>query len=298
MKDGNQNISRRSFLELALGMASFPSFVLSEENDFNPKVKGWAIQDPIDKQNVRGFVYIPPIWSEQLKLNNSLPSPYDNRTMTATYYPPESDTALRRANIGLIESINKYTNIDAYSDQILYLSSQKLRKYPFIYIAADKQFELTNIEKNNFNDYLRNGGFAVLESLEPELDYSQSEASLKQMVKDTLKEDTRFLPIPNFHNLYHSFFDFDSPPQGTENTFVDTNTSGANRPGPSLTRTFPKPRPYLEGIFLEGRLVVVYSGKGYGKKWKDISNNDPQQKMAVNFVVYTLTQDGVIEQKG
>ena len=63
------------------------------------------------------------------------------------------------------------------------------------------------------------------------------------------------------------------------------------------TTTMSKPRPYLEGIFLNERLAVVYSGKGYGKKWKDISNNDPQQKMAVNFVVYALTQKNGIAQK-
>jgi hypothetical protein len=295
---GDMKMNRRDFLINAglagSGLSLFPSLVSSEENDFNQKVKGLAVQDPSNKQKVRGFVYIPPVWGEQLKLNNSTPSPCDTRAMSATYYPPESDTALRRANIGLIESINKYTNIDAYSDNALYLSSQKLKKYPFIYIAADKQFELTNTEKDNFNNYLRNGGFAVLESLQPELDYSQTEASLKQMVKETLKEDARFSPIPNSFNIYHCFFDFDSPPQGTENTIVDTNTSGASRPGLSLTRTFSKPRQYLEGIFLDNRLAVVYSGKGYGKKWSDISNNDPQQKMAVNFVVYALTQGGGI----
>lgn len=48
---------------------------------------------------------------------------------------------------------------------------------------------------------------------------------------------------------------------------------------------------------MDDRLSVVYSGKGYGKKWKDISNNDPQQKMAVNFVVYALTQNGGIANK-
>ncbi|MDO8517020.1 MAG: DUF4159 domain-containing protein [Nanoarchaeota archaeon] len=251
--------------------------------------KGFVVQDQSNKQNIKGFVYIPSIWSEQLKIP-------DLDEIVRGYI--RTSTNLARLNIGLVESVNKYTNIIAKSDPALYLSSQKLKKYPFIYIATDKQFELTKTEKDNFENYLRNGGFALLESLTPELDYSSAEASLKQMIKDTLKKDVRFLPIPNSHDLYHCFFDFnDGPPQGTENTAMSTNISGLNSPGQAQITTMSKPRPYLEGIFLEDRLVLVYSGKGYGRKLTEISANEPQQKMAVNFVTYALTQKGRIAQK-
>lgn len=208
--------NRRNFLISAglagAGFATFPSLVSSEEKDFNPKVKGWAIQDPLDKQKIRGFVYIPSIWGEQLRIP-------DKSHRSAE----DSFDDVKRAPIGLVEAINKYTNINAFSEPVLYISSHKLIEYPFIYIATEKQFELTNTEKENFNNYLRNGGFAVLESLNPELDYSQAEASLKQMIKDTLKKDARFSPIPISHPLYHCFFDFnDGPPQGTENNWMTT----------------------------------------------------------------------------
>ncbi|MDO8516863.1 MAG: DUF4159 domain-containing protein [Nanoarchaeota archaeon] len=282
-----KNINRRNFLELVSGLATLPSLASSAE------LKGFAIQDPTNKQNVRGFVHIPSICGEQLKPNNYQLDSSDYRIIY------NNDSSLRRANIGLIESIKKYTNLNAFSDKPLFLSSKHLIQYPFIYVTTDNAFELTKTEKENFNNYLRNGGFAVLESLEPQLNYSQAEASLKQMIKDTLKNDARFLPIPNSHNLYHCFFNFDMPPQGTEVNYVFSavRTGVAAYFAPADLVTLPKPRPYLEGIFLEDRLAVVYSGKGYGKKWKDISNNEPQQKMAVNFVVYALTQKGGIAQK-
>jgi hypothetical protein len=280
MKDKSLYFTRRSFLELALGMSALPSLASSEEIDFNPKVKGWAIQDPLNKQKVRGFVHIPTVWGEQLRVPDHM----------------------GRVTIGLVEAIKKYAGIVAKVDSPIYLSSQHLNEYPFLYIATDKAFELTKTERDNFENYLRNGGFAVLESLWPQSsyfkggDYSQGEISLKDMIRGVLEEDARFSPIPVSHSLYHYFFDFeDGPPQGSEVVLVTPNYYNESFNGvDGRYSSMPKPRPYLEGIFLDDRLAVVYSGKGYGSKWKEISNNDPQQKMAVNFVVYALTQDGGI----
>ena len=54
---------------------------------------------------------------------------------------------------------------------------------------------------------------------------------------------------------------------------------------------------YLEGIWIDDRLVAIYSDKGYARKWEDTSNNEPQLKMGVNMVVYALTQQGSIAQQ-
>jgi len=54
---------------------------------------------------------------------------------------------------------------------------------------------------------------------------------------------------------------------------------------------------YLEGVWLDERLVAVYSDKGYAIKWKDLANNEPQLKIGVNFVVFALTQAGGIAQQ-
>jgi hypothetical protein len=296
--------NRRNFMigaVLAGAGLTLPSLSFSEDNNSNSRIKGFAIQDPFDKQKIKGFISIPTIWGEQLRPEAHKISDYSINSKDKIIDP--LDISSKRINIGLVEAINKYTDIEANSDRNLYLSSTNLVKYPFIYVATDKAFELSTTEKQNFNNYLRNGGFALLESLEPEYDLSQGEASLKQMIKDTLKEDARFLPIPNSHSIYHCFFDFnDGPPQGTETGGVYSSTigfgGGVNASTVGLAGwqaksiTFTKPRPYLEGIFLDDRIAVVYSGKGYGKKWVDITNNDPQQKMVVNFVVYALTQKG------
>ena len=77
---------------------------------------------------------------------------------------------------------------------------------------------------------------------------------------------------------------------------VQTNTSGAQGKlahNVSMAKTVP----YLEGIWLDGRLAVIYSNKGYVLKWCEFENNEPQLKMGVNMVIYALIHEGGIAQQ-
>jgi hypothetical protein len=44
-------------------------------------------------------------------------------------------------------------------------------------------------------------------------------------------------------------------------------------------------------------MVAVYCDKVYCLKWKELTNNEPQLKIGVNFVVFALTQAGGIAQQ-
>ena len=239
------------------------------------RYKAMIIQDPGNKQSIKGFIYLSTVWGAQLK-------------------PPDE---LKRSIIGLAEAVNRYTNINAKMDAHLYLDSRKLFDAPFVYVMADSAFELTEIERRNFGEYLRNGGFAVLDNGTPEFEYGQAEASLRQMLKDSLGAQAKFLPIPNDHPLYHCFFDFDDgPPLGAEIQIVQTTTTGIQ--GETARNAYmSKAVLYLEGIWLDDRLVAIYSDKGYAIKWKKLFNNNPQLKMGVNFVVFALTQTGSIAKR-
>ena len=238
--------------------------------------KAMIIQDPSNKQDIKGFIYISTAWGSQLK-------------------PPDE---LKRAVINLVEAVNRYTNINAKVDAHLFLDSRKLFETPFVYITADRAFELNEIERTNLGQYLRNGGFVVADNGEPKAELGQAEASLRQMFRDSLGADAKFLPIDNRHPLYHSFFDFDyGPPQGSELGFVQTTDD--QNPGTVMAknRKYSKTVLYLEGIWIGNRLVAIYSDKGYAHKWKDLQNNEPQLKMGVNMVVFALTQRGSIAQQ-
>jgi hypothetical protein len=249
--------------------------MISLEDLDTGQYKAMVIQDPNNKQSIKGFVYISTAWGAQLK-------------------PPDT---LKRSVINLVEAVNRYTNINAKVDTHLYLDSRKIYDTPFVYVTADKAFELTDIERKNFGEYLRKGGFAVIDNGEPMYEFGQAEASLRQMLRDSLGADAQFLPIPNDHPLYHCFFDFDDgPPQGSEIQMVQTTTTGAQGET-ARNSSMAKAVHYLEGIWLDERGVAVYSDKGYCWKWKDLTNNEPQLKMGVNFVVFALTQAGGIAQQ-
>jgi hypothetical protein len=246
-----------------------------EDLDYG-RYKAMVIQNPRDVQAISGFVRIATVWGEQLQ-------------------PPDD---LKRGLIQLAEAVNRYTGIHARFDDHLYLSDRRLHEMPFIYLTTDDAFELTDIERANLERYLRNGGFAVVDNGTPQYEYGKAEASLRQMLRDTLGNDAIFLPIENTHPLYHSFFDFDNgPPLGYEaKTMTQTNTSGV--PGnETKSKTITKPVLFLEGIWIDNRMVAIYSDKGYAIPWREFINNIPQLKMGVNMVVFALTQEGGITRK-
>jgi len=235
--------------------------------------KAMIIQDPTDKQSVKGFIYISTLWGAQL------------------------EPAYKRAIIHLSDAVNRYTNIRSKVDKHLFVDSRRLFDTPFVFLCVDKAFELTEIEARNFGDYLRKGGFAVLDNGRPTEDYGAAEASLRQMLKDALGNDVQFLPIPNSHALYHSFEDFDDgPPNGSEINTSQVTT--IEQLGETYNRTtMSKQVFWLEGITIKDRLVAIYSDKGYAKKWADDTNNEPQLRMGVNMVLFALMQEGSIAQQ-
>jgi len=235
--------------------------------------KAMIIQDPNDKQSVKGFIYIATLWGAQL------------------------EPAYKRAVIHLSDAVNRYTNIKSKVDKHLFVDSRRLFDTPFVYLTVSNAFELTIIESRNFGQYLRDGGFAVLDNGNPTEEFGAAEASLRQMLRDSLGNDAKFLPIPVNHPVYHSFFDFnDGPPNGSEiNTSQVTTITNL---GETYNRTtMSKQVLYLEGVTIQDRLISIYSDKGYGKKWADTGNNEPQLKIGVNMVIFALTQEGSIAQQ-
>jgi len=64
--------------------------------------KAMIIQDPTDKQNVKGFIYISTLWGAQL------------------------EPAYKRAIIHLSDAVNRYTNIRSKVDKHLFVDSRRL----------------------------------------------------------------------------------------------------------------------------------------------------------------------------
>ncbi|MBT4482269.1 MAG: DUF4159 domain-containing protein [Candidatus Latescibacteria bacterium] len=210
--------------------------------------------------------------------------------------PPDN---LKRAIINLAEAVNKQTDFNVKVDTHLFLDQQKkFFETPFVYIMADEAFELTDIEKRSFGHYLRNGGFAVIDNAAPQYEFGEAEASLRQMLRDALGSEAKFLPIDKDHSLYHCHFDFDyGPPQGAN---LEAIIEGMTKEKKKFVRQIPFTNPLspLEGIWIGNRLVAIYSDKGYCYRWAETGKNQPQLKFGVNMVVYALLQEsGILNKK-
>ena len=124
------------------------------------KYKGLIIQDPTDRRKVKGFVYLGTAWATDLE--------------------PVFDSAAK-AIPNLVDAVNAQTGITAKVDAHLFVDSQELFRTPFVYITAAEAFELTGRELANLGEYMRRGGFIFADNANPTVEYSQAEASLRQI---------------------------------------------------------------------------------------------------------------------
>jgi hypothetical protein len=235
------------------------------------KYKGLIIQDPTDRRKVKGFVYLGTAWATDLE--------------------PVFDSAAK-AIPNLVDAVNAQTGITAKVDEHLFVDSQELFRTPFVYITAQEAFELTDREKTNLGKYMRQGGFVFADNANAVVEFSQAEASLRQIFRDALGSQGQFRPIPNTHPLYHTFYDFDGPPVGSELDVPSDQEQWA-----ISYRIVAQHSYHLEGVFLGDRLVALYSDKGYVHKWAENYGNEPQLRFGINVVVFALTQEGSIAQQ-
>ncbi|HCL31066.1 MAG TPA: hypothetical protein DIC52_21880 [Candidatus Latescibacteria bacterium] len=218
---------------------------------------GVVLEDPQAKQNIQGFVYLSLAWGSRLR----------------PAYP--------RAIAALAEALNKDTHIRAKVTAHTSLGSAELHRRPFLYISAAEAFDLSSQELENLGRYIKSGGFVLVDNGRPDLGFGPAEASLRNMLSAALPGLGKPVKIPDRHAIYHSFFELQGPPFG-----------GDYEPGAFAARQRPPPVESLEGIFVNGRLAVVYSDMGYGGFWQQPFENEPQLKMGINLVVFALTQQG------
>ena len=235
------------------------------------KYKGLIIQDPTDKRKVKGFVYLGTAWAGDLE--------------------PTFDSAAK-AMPNLVDALNEQTGISAQVDAHLFVDSQELFRTPFIYITADETFELTEREIANLGEYMRRGGFVFADNARPTAEYSQAEAALRKIFGDALGPDGQLQRIPNTHPIYHTFYDFDGPPVGYE-----LRVSGGRIDRGGLSAEIAQTSYSLQGVFLDDRLVAIYSDKGYVHSWAENYGNEPQLRFGINVVIFALTQAGSIAQQ-
>jgi hypothetical protein len=261
----------------------FSSNLFVDKGDIQSS-KSMIITPPGNKMAIQGYTHIASIRGEE-------------------FSPPD---ILLNAFDDLAKAVNYYTNIGAKCDSRINLSNE-IFKYPLIYICNDKPIELTKAEKDLLAEYISSGGFIIIDNPFHEADRGLVGNSLKNAYVDafTLRRidscsesgkiysieqpefyeggflkkgittykksgmipSRTFKPLPQNHELFHCFFDFNNGP-------------------PVEYREDTKTNNIIEGIYLNERLIGFYV-VGYGLSWND-KRNEEKLKMGVNMVVYAL----------
>ena len=242
-----------------------------------------VIQDPSDKKSIRGYFHVSVAKSMKLSTNQN--------------------TSLVKVLSVLVDAMNRYTNIVTDTRGSYTFDSKEIFKTPFIMITAGgfRRFEIGDSEAANLGRYLLNGGFAFVD--DDDSAGGVVEVCLRGMIRKSLAEngyeegrDWDYEKLPNDHPLYHCYFDFDGVPPATDNVWN----------GKISHSILIIPRDYLEGINIDGRLVLVLSLKDFTSTWVGwgdsrhaYSNldNTRQLQFGVNVIIFALTQEGSITQQ-
>lgn len=230
------------------------------------------IQDPENKKNIKGFFNMTVI-------DYDLANKNDDRFPTAVEE--------------LMRYMRDHTKINAKIEgTTMRLSDSNIMKAPFLYMTGNQAvIQLSDTEKKNLGDYLKNGGFLFseeirqsdatngLEGKDAGVEGTPFDRQFKALLKDPLvlgSDGSKWQKIPKSHPLYTSFWDFDDgPPMG-----------GA--PGGNVFD--------LEMLELRGRVAVVFSDLNISWYWGDPLADARERglQFGVNMIVFALTQPGGI----
>lgn len=202
--------------------------------------------------------------------------PYDFWFTRLKYNSGDFDVDQRMPN-NVLTALIDYTNLRVDpKERIVALSDPAMLTAPFCYLAGHKLVEFDPAERRNFQRYVRNGGFVMVDDCNHDIDglFARSfEAEITRIFGAKALQK-----LPATHPIYRSFFKFDGPPP----TGLELNGWGDDLI-----------HDYLKGITIDGRLGLLYSNKDYGCEWDyDWKNKrflaEDNTKFAVNIVMYAL----------
>lgn len=203
-----------------------------------------------------------------------------------------------RAMQNLAEYMETYTDIKVDIQHRFTLDDGDLirLKVPLIFVTGHYQLEYNAAEARNLGDYLRAGGFLLVDD-SYFLKGGPFDTSARALIREALGDDAVFEVLPNDQWLYHCFFDFGGPPAGDD-------IARGPYPGRGVQTIYE----YLEAIFLDGRMVVLFSNKSLNNAWNGDWRVNPasrggplddtrQMQFGVNILVFALTQPGGFAQQ-
>ena len=120
----------------------------------------------------------------------------------------------QRMPSNFLNSLVEYTTLKVDTQEnIIALSSDEIFKCPFCYISGHKLVQFTKKERENFEKYVRNGGFVFADDCNHDIDALFATSFEHQM--ESIFGSKQLKKIPNDHEIYKVFFEFENGPPTT-----------------------------------------------------------------------------------
>jgi hypothetical protein len=249
---------------------------LIDYSNFQDRFYGWVEQGS-NKKDIRGFLEF-----YQLQY----------RSTRADEGGEPGWNVVPQALPSLVEYAEKKTKLQVSLKGSVRLDSKELMEIPLIYMMGSiSEPVYTKEEVKNLEKYLRGGGFLFVDDGYAAR-WGPFNQNVRQMLESALGYDAEFEKIPDNHWLYHCWEDFAGPPAGEDEV------------RPNASHPVRERYRYLEGIFINGRLAVLLSSKGYCKAWGAWHrnpaslggplDNERQLQFGLNVIVFASTQKGGI----
>ncbi|MFP6643791.1 MAG: DUF4159 domain-containing protein, partial [Candidatus Latescibacterota bacterium] len=222
-----------------------------------------VIQDATDKQAIKGFVKMAQVMSSRALAGGT--TGYGTVTLRI-------DTIDRLRDV-----LNEYTGLKAEFLGMVTCDDPRMMEVPIIL----PQGEPNEAEMANLAQYLMAGGFTFGEIYDEALEKYGGLVRGKDFWSERLLDT---------HPVYSAFFDLKGGmPFGYSNSPLELGQGKAG----------VRPWNYLRGHFIRGRLAGITPGDG-GWGWMndgDGGSSTRQLQLAVNIIIYALTQEGSITQR-
>ena len=228
-----------------------------------------------NKKDIKGFLNFYQVYYRGSKLSDNGEPGWNSVTLALP---------------ALVEYAESNTKLDVKLKGNIRLDDKLIMEIPMLYMMGSEAAPLySDVEVKNLEKYLRNGGFLFIDDGYAAI-WGPFNQKVRQMIEDALGYDAEWEKIPDKHRLYHCWEDFAGPPPGEDEV------------RPNSAHPVKERYKFLEGVFLNGRLAVLLSSKGYCKAWGDWPRNPPslggpldnsrQLQFGLNVVVFACTQKG------
>ena len=302
------------------------------------RYRALVVQDLRDKGKLQGFVRFTAVEIRSASENTAdffegMPVAVARRIDEGiAYFPDWRHSANVRSLRSLAMELEAETGLNAVVDENVTLDAAEVLSSPFILLTSLVEFEPTESEVAKLGRYLTSGGFAYVEQVGSDVHGWVSGTypdliSLRSLVRRSLAtqglregRDWSFEPLSMDHPIFHCYYDVDTLPVNYwQATYADREGQAEqyyNWPYPT-DENIPR---YIEGIHLDGRLVLVYSQQSYRDfwskrperaltegseyilaNWNHVPHHRPSStpaiRLGINVVVYALTQEGSLARR-